>query len=66
MRNRIKRRIREILRNHLKKNPLNYDLVFVARKDSALAEFDKLEKKISDFLLKLDNEKNTDHNNKAL
>jgi ribonuclease P protein component len=66
MRNRIKRRIREILRNHLAKNPLNYDFIFVARKDSASVDFDRLENKITEFLLRLNHEKITDNAHKAL
>jgi len=50
----------------LAKNPLHYDYIFVARKDSVSADFDKFEKKISDFLLRLNNEKNTGNNHKAL
>jgi len=58
VRNRIKRRLREIFRKQLKDKPLHYDCVVVARSASADAEFADLQMSITKIFPRL--EKNED------
>jgi ribonuclease P protein component len=62
VRNRIKRRLREIFRQQLTDKELSYDFVVVARSASAEAEFSELQISIIKIFPKLDNylDKNED------
>jgi ribonuclease P protein component len=64
VRNKIKRRLREIFRKQLKDRPLQYDFVVVARSASAEAEFADLQMSIVKIFPRLDNDEDTfDSNN---
>ena len=66
IRNRIKRRLRAVLRSRLKEYPTGYDFVIVARKASALAEFFEIDNNIRNILRVLLHEKNFNNDNKGL
>jgi ribonuclease P protein component len=55
VRNRIKRRLREIFRHQLTDRTLRYDFVVVARSASAEADFSDLQMSIIKIFPKLDN-----------
>ena len=59
VRNRIKRRLREIFRHQLTGRPLRYDFVIVARSASAEAEFSDLQMSIIKIFPRLDKDENT-------
>ncbi len=54
VRNKIKRRLREIFRRQLKDRPLKYDFVVVARSASAEAEFADLQASVVKIFPRLD------------
>ncbi|PKL52473.1 MAG: ribonuclease P protein component [Nitrospira bacterium HGW-Nitrospira-1] len=62
VRNRIKRRLREIFRKHLTGNPLGFDFVVVARSASADAEFADLQIGIIKIFSRLGKNEDTIHN----
>lgn|GEM_PF-306020 len=59
VRNRIKRRLREIFRQELAGKPLHYDFVVVARSASAGAEFSDLQASIAKIFPRLGNHEET-------
>jgi ribonuclease P protein component len=59
VRNRIKRRLREIFRKQLTGRPLQYDFVVVARSASAEAEFDDLQLSITRIFPRLGKNEDT-------
>jgi len=59
VRNRIKRRLREIFRLHLPESHLRYDFVVVARSASADAEFSDLQMSIIKIFPRLDKNEDT-------
>lgn len=59
VRNRIKRRLREIFRHQLTDRPLRYDFVVVARSASAEAEFSDLQMSIIKIFPRLDKNEDT-------
>ena len=63
VRNRIKRRLREIFRKQLKDLPLRYDFVVVARSASAEAEFTDLQMSIIKIFPRLGKDEDTVNNN---
>lgn len=62
VRNRIKRRLREIFRKQLTDKPLRYDFVVVARTASAEAEFADLQMSIIKIFPRLGKNEDTVHN----
>ena len=65
-RNRIKRRLRELVRRGLREKPLKYEIVIVARAAAADAEFAELEAIIAKTFAGLSHEGTTDINSKDL
>ena len=63
VRNKIKRRLREIFRKQLKDRPLQYDFVVVARSASAEAEFADLQMGILKIFPRLDKNEDTFNSN---
>ena len=63
VRNKIKRRLREIFRKQLKDRPLQYDFVVVARSASAEAEFADLQMGILKIFPRLDKDEDTFNSN---
>ena len=59
VRNRIKRRLREIFRQQLAGKPLCYDIVVVARNASSVAEFSDLQTSVMKVFDRLGKNENT-------
>lgn len=66
VRNRIRRRFREVLRLCLADKRLLYDFVLVARAAAADAEFDDIKKSVARCFAILNHEKNTDSVDQAV
>jgi ribonuclease P protein component len=65
-RNRIKRRLREAVRKHLKDLSIAYDIVIVARRTAAEAGFADLDRDLSRFFSRLVHEKSIDRGTEVL
>lgn len=63
VRNKIKRRLREIFRKQLKDRPLHCDFVVVARSASAGAEFADLQMSVVKIFPRLDKDEDTFNSN---
>ena len=66
VRNKIKRRLREIFRKQLKDRPLQYDFVVVARSAAADAEFSDLQMNIVKIFPRLDKDEDTINSNNKI
>ena len=66
VRNRIRRRLRDILRRQLTDSPLHYDLVVVARSASVEAEFGQMQSGMIKIFSRLDNENTVNNNNQII
>jgi len=63
VRNKVKRRLREIFRKQLKDKLLHYDFVVVARSASPDAEFTDLQISINKIFSRLEKNEETSNNN---